>query len=107
MLSPLLTRGILGATKRCQTPALSSDVMGNLIQLEDWRERREPQEARLERAVARLERLLGERRSRNAPEWLRTEVLAIQGCLALGFVGDAAERTEQLVGMVERRLGAG
>ena len=52
-------------------------------------------------------RLLGGRKSGNAPEWLRTEVLAIQGCLALGFVGDAAARTEQLVDQVERRLGAG
>jgi hypothetical protein len=81
--------------------------MGNLIQLEDWRERSEPEEARLERAVARLEGLLGQRQSRNAPGWLRTEVLAIQGCLALGFVGDAAERTERLVKLVKRRLGAG
>ncbi|HZA27859.1 MAG TPA: hypothetical protein VE915_09515 [Actinomycetota bacterium] len=81
--------------------------MGKLIQLEDWRGRREPEETRLERAVARLEGLLGERETRKAPEWLRTEVLAIQGCLALGFVGDAAERTEQLVELVERRLGAG
>jgi hypothetical protein len=81
--------------------------MGNLVQLDDWREPREPEEIRLERAVARLERLLGGRKSGNAPEWLRTEVLAIQGCLALGFVGDAAARTEQLVDQVERRLGAG
>lgn len=81
--------------------------MGELIQLEEWRERPEAEETRLERAVAGLERLLGERESRNAPDWLRTEVLAIQGCLALGFVGDAAERTEQLVELVKRRLGAG
>jgi hypothetical protein len=81
--------------------------MGRLVQLDDWREREEPDEARLERAVGRLERLLGERPGRNAPEWLRTEVLAIQGCLALGFVDDAAERTERLVEQVEERLGAG
>lgn len=81
--------------------------MGNLIQLSEWRGRREPEEARLERAVGRLEQLLGARERGNAPEWLRTEVLAIQGCLALGLVGDAAARTEQLVEMVERRLGAG
>jgi hypothetical protein len=82
-------------------------AMGTLVQLDDWRERREPEEARLEHAVERLERLLGKRPGRDAPEWLRTEVLAIQGCLALGFVGDAAARTEQLVELVERRLGAG
>jgi hypothetical protein len=81
--------------------------MGNLVQLDDWREPREPEEARLERAVERLERILGKRERRDAPEWLRTEVLAIQGCLALGFVGDAAERTERLIELVERRLGAG
>lgn len=81
--------------------------MGDLVQLENWRERREPEEVRLERAVSRLEGLLGKRQAREAPEWLRTEVLAIQGCLALGFVGDAAVRTEQLVDLVERRLGAG
>jgi hypothetical protein len=81
--------------------------MGNLVQLEDWRERKEPEDARLERAVERLEGLLGKRERGNAPEWLRTEVLAIQGCLALGFVGDAAERTERLIELVEQRLGAG
>ena len=107
MLSSLLTAGILGASKNCQTLLLSSEGMGKLIQLEDWRDRPEPEEARLERAVGRLERLLGEREGRTAPDWLRTEVLAIQGCLALGFVGDAAERTEQLVDLVKRRLGAG
>jgi hypothetical protein len=81
--------------------------MGNLVHLEDWRNRREPEEARLELAVGRLERLLDGRERGDAPEWLRTEVLAIQGCLALGFVGDAAERTERLVELVERRMGAG
>jgi outer membrane protein TolC len=81
--------------------------VGSLVQLDDWREREEPEEARLQRAVGRLERLLGRRPGRDAPEWLRTEVLAIQGCLALGFVGDAAERTERLVEQVEQRLGAG
>lgn len=88
-------------------PRPKLDGMGNLVQLDDWRGRGEPEEARLERAVERLERLLGKRQGRNAPEWLSTEVLAIQGCLALGFVGDAAERTERLVELVERRLGAG
>jgi len=88
-------------------PASKLDAMGTLIQLDDWREPEEPEDARLERAVGRLERLLGRRPGHDAPDWLRTEVLAIQGCLALGFVGDAAERTERLVELVERRLGAG
>lgn len=107
MLSALLTTRILGPPKKCQTPPLTLEGMGNLVHLEDWRQRGEPEEVRLERAVARLEGLLGKRKGRDAPEWLRTEVLAIQGCLALGFVGDAAMRTEQLVDLVERRLGAG
>lgn len=88
-------------------PLSKLKCMGNLVQLDDWRDRGEPEEARLERAVERLERLLGKGERRNAPEWLRTEVLAIQGCLALGFVGDAAERTERLIELVEQRLGAG
>jgi hypothetical protein len=88
-------------------PASKLVAMGTLIQLDEWREGEEPEEERLQRAVGRLERLLGKRPGHNAPEWLRTEVLAIQGCLALGFVGDAAERTERLVELVERRLGAG
>jgi hypothetical protein len=88
-------------------PLFKLGCMGNVVQLEDWRGRREPEETRLERAVERLEGLLGKRERRNAPEWLRTEVLAIQGCLALGFVGDAAERTERLIELVEQRLGAG
>jgi hypothetical protein len=88
-------------------PGSKLEAMGTLVQLDDWRESEEPEEARLERAVGRLERLLGSRPGRDAPDWLRTEVLAIQGCLALGFVGDAAERTERLVDQVEQRLGAG
>jgi hypothetical protein len=88
-------------------PGPKLEAMGTLVQLDDWREREEPEEARLQRAVGRLEGLLGARPGRDAPDWLRTEVLAIQGCLALGFVGDAAERTERLVELVERRLGAG
>jgi hypothetical protein len=81
--------------------------MDNVVELDRWRGRREPDEARLERAVERLERLLGRRERRSAPEWLRTGVLAIQGCMALGMIGDAADRTERLVELVERRLGTG
>jgi hypothetical protein len=81
--------------------------MGSVVHLDEWRGRPEGDDARLERAVERLERLLGQRVRRSAPEWLRTGVLAIQGCMALGMIGDAADRTEQLVEQVERRLGAG
>lgn len=72
------------------------------MRLDEWRGRREPWVARLERAVARLERALDGLARPNAPEWLRTEVLAIQACLAGGLVGDAAERAERLARRVER-----
>lgn len=71
--------------------------MGAVVQLAEWRARAEPGLARLERAVARLDEALEGQARAEAPAWLVTEVLAIQGCLSMEMAGQAAERTERLL----------
>jgi hypothetical protein len=79
--------------------------MGGVIDLSSWRETRAGRAGdRLGDAVARLDDLLETLgwRDRRAPDWLVTEVLAVQGCLALGLDEPAASRAERLAEKLER-----
>ncbi|MGH2740162.1 MAG: hypothetical protein ACRDH6_06745 [Actinomycetota bacterium] len=71
--------------------------MGRVIRLDEWRSGREREDSRLERAVGRLDLLVEERDGEDAPTWFATEVLAIQGCISLGLLDEAARRTERLI----------
>ena len=85
--------------------------MAPVVELERWRRERrearaplEAEEARLERAVERLDGLLEELGwSRRAPSWVVTELLAIQGAVSMGLVEEAAVRAETLAARSERR----
>ncbi|HEX6261286.1 MAG TPA: hypothetical protein VF097_00405 [Actinomycetota bacterium] len=77
--------------------------MAAVVDLRGWREEHEPLELRLERAVMRLDALIEGRQPSDLPPWVVTEVLAIQGCISLEMLEDAADRTERLV----RRLRKG
>jgi hypothetical protein len=86
--------------------------MAEVVRIDEWRRQRRgdgPQEARLSRAVERLDRLLAERGwdRRPAPAWLLTDLLAIQGCIAMGLTSEAAQRVERLIERSERRAGRG
>jgi hypothetical protein len=81
--------------------------MAGVIDLAAWRRgHREGsvEEARLEEAVDRLDRLIAEQRWSQPPPWLVTELLAIQGCLSMGLAGEAAARAERLIGRTERMV---
>jgi hypothetical protein len=67
--------------------------MGELIDLEAWRQEREP-EARLQRALDGLDDALAGR-GEEPPEWLRTEMLAALGSRHLGEAEEAARRLER------------
>lgn len=75
--------------------------MATVVDLVAWREDREPGMARLERAVAELDEVVRGRR-RGVPDWAVTEILAIQGCISLDLLEDAAERAELLAGRLRR-----
>jgi hypothetical protein len=88
--------------------------MAPVIQLDEWRRRRrggetDPDEGRLASAVERLDRLLADRGwdRQPAPAWLLTDLLAIQGCIAMGLTGEAALRVERLIERSERRTARG
>lgn len=75
--------------------------MGTLIDLEAWREQHERDPVvRLERAVRRLDRLLGEGPGRIAPR-VESELLAITGAVTAGIAEEAAERAERLADRLE------
>ena len=57
---------------------------------------------RLADAVDRLESALEDRGWDRPPPWVVTELLAVQGCLALGLAEDAAWRIEKLAQRTER-----
>ena len=83
-------------------------MMSTVIQLDQWRRRRgpsDPGEDRLASAVERLDRLLADRGwdRQPAPAWLVTDLLAVQGCIAMGLTAEAAERVERLIDRSERR----
>ena len=86
--------------------------MAEVVRIDEWRRQRAgdgPQEVRLSLAVERLDRLLAERGwdRRPAPAWLLTDLLAIQGCIAMGLTTEAAQRVERLIDRSERRAGRG
>lgn len=62
--------------------------------------------ARLHAAVEHLDAALEERRWLSSPPWLVTELLAIQGCLSMDLVAQAAWRIEKLAQKVERTASA-
>lgn len=71
-------------------------TMAAVVDLRGWREEHEPLELRLERAVMRLDALLEGRERAELPRWIVTEVLAIQGCISLEMLEEAADRSERL-----------
>lgn len=80
-------------------------MVDTVIDFETWRRDRggvDPQEGRLQRAVARLDEVLSERGEDHRPPWLVTELLAVQGCLSIGLTEEAAWRVERIVMRVER-----
>ena len=77
--------------------------MAAVVDLRGWREENEPLELRLERAVMRLDALIEGRERSELPPWVVTEVLAIQGCISLEMLEEAADRSERVV----RRLRKG
>ena len=88
--------------------------MAEIVQLGDWRERREaersaPEVARLERAIARLdgilERVTGG--ARMSDTRLETDMLAITGAISAGMVDRAAVLAEELARRLENRAARG
>jgi hypothetical protein len=74
-----------------------------VIDLGEWRRRHGGREdGRLPSALDRLDGVLGERSWEQAPAWVVTELLAVQGCLSLGMDDEAAWRIEKLVQRAER-----
>lgn len=77
-----------------------------VIDLAGWRHQHggedDEEHRRLADAVDRLDRALADRGWDEPPTWLVTELLAVQGCLSLGFAGDAAWRIEKLAQRTER-----
>jgi hypothetical protein len=76
--------------------------MAGVVDLAAWRRAHGPGEERLDRAVTRLEEVLAGRTWDPPPPWLVTELLAIQGCLSVGLVEDAAWRADRLSLRLER-----
>jgi hypothetical protein len=75
--------------------------MGILIDLEAWREQHERDPVvRLERAIRRLDRLLGDGPGRIGPR-VESDLLAITGAVTAGIAEEAAERAERLADRLE------
>lgn len=76
--------------------------MADVIDLRAWRERRERDPmTRLERAIARLDALLGRRGSGRLGPRVESELLAITGAVTAGLEDEAAERAERLAERLE------
>ena len=71
--------------------------MDHVVDLDGWRREHEPEELRLERAVMAVDACFEGRERSDVPEWAITEVFAIQGCISMDLLEDAAERAEKLV----------
>ncbi len=82
-------------------PPVYDRLMGTVTDLAAWRERheRDPM-TRLERAIARLDRLL-ERGSGRLVGKVESELLAITGAVTAGLEDEAAERAERLAERLE------
>jgi hypothetical protein len=77
--------------------------MAGVIDLAAWRRAHGgPGEQRLDRAIARLEEVLAATDWERPPAWLVTELLAIQGCLSVEMLEEAAWRAERLALRAER-----
>jgi len=75
--------------------------VGILIDLEAWREQHERDPVvRLERAIRRLDRLLGDGPGRIGRR-VESELLAITGAVTSGIAEEAAERAERLADRLE------
>jgi hypothetical protein len=81
--------------------------MARIIDLRGWRQEHEPEMLRLEDAVRRLDDALADQERADAPEWLVTEVLAIQGCISMELIDEAADRIERVLERWGRRRSAG
>ena len=76
--------------------------MGSIIDLSEWRERRERDPmTRLERAIARLDALLRRSGSGRLAGRVESERLAIPGAVSAGLEDAAAERAERLAERLE------
>jgi hypothetical protein len=78
--------------------------LAGVIDLAAWRREHGvgPGEERLDGAITRLEDALADSPWNPPPQWLVTELLAIQGCLSVGMLKDAGWRAERLALRVER-----
>ncbi len=77
--------------------------MGDVVSLDDHRERRDERSAalgRLDRAVQRLDPLVRERVDRLSPT-IRRELVGIARAVSAGSPSRAAERAERLAGLLE------
>jgi hypothetical protein len=91
----------VGAFRGCVRPLVYDRVVGSLIDLSQWRERRERDPmTRLERAIARLEGLLRLGSGRLGSR-VESELLAITGAVTAGLEDEAAERAERLAERLE------
>ena len=76
--------------------------MGSVTDLRAWRERRERDPmTRLERAIARLDRLLRRSGSGRLGSRVESDLLAITGAVSAGLEDEAAERAERLAERLE------
>ena len=90
-----------GAFRGCVRPLVYDRVVGSLIDLSQWRERRERDPmTRLERAIARLEGLLRLGSGRLGAR-VESELLTITGAVTAGLEDEAAERAERLAERLE------
>lgn len=81
-----------------------------VIDLEAWRREHDwgGPDGRLQIAIERLDDAMAARGwSDDAPPWLVTELLAVQGCLSIGMTTEAARRVERLAKRVDSLPGEG
>ncbi len=84
-------------------------AMGDVISLDEYRERRDPSVAavqRLDLAVAALDPLVQARRHRLNPT-IERELRAIGRAVSVGDANGAAERAERLVDLLEHPAASG
>jgi predicted component of type VI protein secretion system len=89
--------------------------MGRVIELGEWRARREARTGvrspvgRLEAAVARLDSLIGARiaSGREITRATESELLAVAGALSAGLLDEAATRLERLADRMEHPAASG
>ncbi len=83
--------------------------MGEIVSLEEYRDRRSPEVAvmrRLEHAVGRLDSVVQQRPGRMAPT-VERELLLIARAVSSGMPRDAADRAERLADLLEHPAASG